>query len=63
LIADAQRSGQIPRNLDAKSCAGAVFALLNSIIWWRRPGSRPTIEELTSTYQRLLLNGLSTSGG
>jgi AcrR family transcriptional regulator len=60
LIVEAQRSGEAEADLDARTCAGAIFALLNSIIWWRQPGSHPSIEELTSTYQRLLLSGLSS---
>jgi TetR/AcrR family transcriptional regulator, cholesterol catabolism regulator len=60
LIVDAQRSGEAKVDLDARTTAGAIFALLNSIIWWRRPGSHPGIEELTSTYQTLLLSGLSS---
>jgi TetR/AcrR family transcriptional regulator, cholesterol catabolism regulator len=59
LIADAARSGQASKSLNPKTCAGAIFALLNSVVWWRKPGSHPSIEELTSSYQRLLLTGLS----
>jgi AcrR family transcriptional regulator len=59
LIRAAQRRGDAHRDMDPLTCAGAIFALLNSIIWWRRPGAHPSIEELTSTYQRMLLDGLS----
>jgi AcrR family transcriptional regulator len=60
LIADAIHSGQVSSEMDPRTCAGAIFALLNSIVWWRHPRSHPSIEELTSSYQRLLLSGLST---
>jgi TetR/AcrR family transcriptional regulator, cholesterol catabolism regulator len=63
LLIAAQREGEVHEDLDPRTCAGAIFALLNSIIWWRRPGSRPTIEELSATYERMLLNGLSTRSG
>jgi TetR/AcrR family transcriptional regulator, cholesterol catabolism regulator len=63
LIVAAQRGGEAHRDMDARTCAGAVFALLNSVIWWRQPGSHPNIEELTSTYERMLLSGLSTRSG
>jgi TetR/AcrR family transcriptional regulator, cholesterol catabolism regulator len=59
LIRVAQRRGEAHRDMDPRTCAGAIFALLNSIIWWRHQGSHPGIEELTSTYQRILLEGLS----
>jgi hypothetical protein len=36
-----------------------IFALLNSIIWWRHPGSRPAIDRLACDYERILLDGLS----
>ena len=60
LIEAAQRKGEVHRDMSPSTCAGAIFALLNSIIWWRRPDSHPKIEDLTSTYQRILLTGLSS---
>ena len=63
LIVAAQGAGEAYRDMDPRTCAGAIFALLNSIIWWRRPGSQPNIEVLISTYERMLLGGLSTRCG
>jgi AcrR family transcriptional regulator len=63
LIDAAQRGGEAYRDMDPRTCAGAIFALLNSIIWWRRPESRPSIEDLRSTYERILLTGLSNRSG
>jgi AcrR family transcriptional regulator len=63
LIVDAQRSGDVDERLDPQTCAGAVFALLNSIIWWRRPGSHPGIDELKAAYAGILLDGMSTRAG
>jgi hypothetical protein len=63
LVVEAQQSGAARRDLDARTSAGAIVALLNSIIWWRHPGSGPPIEELTAGYQRLLLDGLCECPG
>jgi hypothetical protein len=60
LIVDAQRAGDVRADLDAVTGAGAVFALLNSIIWWRRPGARPSIDDLSDAYTRLLVDGMAT---
>jgi AcrR family transcriptional regulator len=60
LIVEAQKAGEARPDLDARTSAGAIFGLLNSVIWWRQPRGRPTREELTSTYRQLLLSGLST---
>ena len=59
LVVEAQQAKVVRSDVDARTAAGAILGLLNSIIWWRHPGSRPASDRLARDYQRILLDGLS----
>ena len=60
LITQAQKAGQVKRSLEPRTCAGAIFGLLNSVIWWRRSSGHPGLDDLTSAYEQILVYGMAT---
>ena len=41
LVAEAERDGDVRADVDPKSTARLLFGMVNSIVEWYRPGSRP----------------------
>ncbi|MCY0903970.1 TetR/AcrR family transcriptional regulator [Arthrobacter sp. H14-L1] len=58
LIADAQRDGELRRDIDPRTITRLLFGTINSIVEWYKPGGSLTAERLADDVITMVFGGL-----
>lgn len=60
ILADGMQAGRFAK-LDEKVTAYGIIAMLTGVCTWYRKGGRLSLDELVSTYQRMVMHGVAAS--